>query len=89
MRERAELLGGELSVSPRITGGTTVQLLAPLMSKLGNGGVRVLLVDDHAAIREAMALAFAEDYGFVVAGQAGSLAEARPALRDVDVLIVD
>jgi DNA-binding NarL/FixJ family response regulator len=89
MRERAELLGGELSVSPRVTGGTTVQLLAPLMSKLGTGGVRVLLVDDHAAIREAMALAFAENDGFVVAGQAGSLAEARPALHDVDVLIVD
>ena len=59
------------------------------MSNLGTGGVRVLLVDEHAAIREAMALAFAEDDGFVVAGQAGSPAEARPALRDVDVLIVD
>jgi two-component system nitrate/nitrite response regulator NarL len=89
MRERSELLGGELSVSSRITGGTTVRLLAPLMSGLGAGRVRVLLVDDHAAIREAMALAFAEDDGFVVAGQAGSLAEARPAMHDVDVLIVD
>jgi DNA-binding NarL/FixJ family response regulator len=89
MRERAELLGGELSVSPRISGGTTVQMLAPLMSTPGTGGVRVLLVDRHAAIREAMALAFAEDDGFVVAAQAGSLAEARPALNDVDVLIVD
>jgi DNA-binding NarL/FixJ family response regulator len=89
MRERAELLGGELSVSPRISGGTTVQMLAPLMRTPGTGGARVLLVDDHAAIREAMALAFAEDDGFVVAGQAGSLAEARPALHDVDVLIVD
>ena len=65
-----------------------MQLLAPLTSKVGTGGVRVLLVDDHAAIREAMALAFAEDDGFVVAGQAGSLAEARAALHDVDVLIV-
>jgi two-component system NarL family response regulator len=89
MRERAELLGGELSVSPRISGGTTVQMLAPLMSTPGTGGVRVLLVDRHAAIREAMALAFAEDDGFVVAAQAGSLAEARPALHDVDVMIVD
>ena len=31
----------------------------------------------------------AEDYGFVVAGQAGALGEARPALHDADVLIVD
>jgi DNA-binding NarL/FixJ family response regulator len=46
-------------------------------------------VDDHAAIREAMALAFAEDDGFDVVGQAGSLAEAKPMLAEVDVAIID
>jgi DNA-binding NarL/FixJ family response regulator len=49
----------------------------------------VLLVDDHAAIREAIALAFAQDDEFVVTGQAGSLAEARGMLDGVDVAILD
>jgi DNA-binding NarL/FixJ family response regulator len=49
----------------------------------------VLLVEDHAAIREALALAFSGDDGFAVAGQAGSLADARQQLEDVDVAIID
>jgi DNA-binding NarL/FixJ family response regulator len=90
MRERAALLGGALYVAPRTGGGTTVELRVPLFELRAAGErVRVLLVDDHAAIREAMALAFAEDDGFVVAGQAGTLAEARTMLDGVDVAIVD
>jgi two-component system, NarL family, response regulator DevR len=38
--------------------------------------VRVLLVDDHTAIREALASIF-EGEGFTLVGQAGSLAEAQ------------
>jgi GAF domain-containing protein len=51
--------------------------------------VRVILVDDHAAIREALALAFAEDGGFVMAGQAGALAEARMMLAGIDVALIN
>jgi DNA-binding NarL/FixJ family response regulator len=92
MRERAGLLGGALEVAPRTGGGTTVELRVPLFAaQAATERVRVLLVDDHAAIREAMALAFAfaEDDGFVVAGQAGTLAEARTMLDGIDVAIVD
>ena len=51
--------------------------------------VRVLLVEDHVAVREAFASAFARDPRFDVVGEAGSLAEARPLLDRVDVAIVD
>jgi DNA-binding NarL/FixJ family response regulator len=90
MRERAALLGGELDVPRRAGGGTVVELRAPLGGPHAIGDrTRVLLVDDHAAVRDAMALAFAEDRGFVVAGAAGSLAEARTMLDGIDVAIVD
>lgn len=51
--------------------------------------VRVLLVDDHAAVREAIALAFRQEPDFEVAGQAASLAEARQMLQEVDVAVID
>ncbi|MDZ4718264.1 MAG: response regulator transcription factor [Roseiflexaceae bacterium] len=51
--------------------------------------IRVLLVDDHTAIRQALAFLFAQDQHFNVVGQAGTLAEARILLTDVDVAIVD
>ena len=90
MRERAELLGGELAVTERPGGGTVVELRAPLFERpQAAGRARVLLVDDHAAIREAMAMAFADDGRFVVAAQAGTVAEARQALEGIDVAIID
>ncbi len=89
-RERAALLGGELTVSEAPGGGTIVELRAPLSGRPRSvGRPRVLLVDDHAATREAMAVAFADDGRFAVAAQAGSVAEARPSLEHVDVAIVD
>jgi DNA-binding NarL/FixJ family response regulator len=54
--------------------------------------VRILLVDDHASIREALASTF-EGEGFRVVGQAGSLAEARTVLEEmqlaIDVAVLD
>jgi PAS domain S-box-containing protein len=90
MRERAALLGGELGVTRGAGGGTVVELRAPLRGPPAIGDrTRVLLVDHHAAVRDAMALAFADAHGFVVAGAAGSLAEARTMLDGIDVAIVD
>jgi DNA-binding NarL/FixJ family response regulator len=91
MRERAELLHGRLDISSDSTAGTTVRLEVPLPT-LADGAVehvRVLLVEDHTAVREAIAAAFAREAGFDVVGQAASLAEAREMLQEVDVAVVD
>lgn len=56
-----------------------------------SGASTVLLVDDHDLIRQGLARAFERDAGFTVAGEAGSLAEARDlakALRP-DVVVTD
>ncbi len=54
---------------------------------------RILLVEDHASFRQALAFMFEREGEFVVAGQAGTLAEARAFLREVpdgvDVAVVD
>ena len=51
--------------------------------------IRLLLVDDHTAIRQALTFLFEQERDFIVIGQAGSLAEARTMFEDVDVAIVD
>jgi DNA-binding NarL/FixJ family response regulator len=50
---------------------------------------RVLLVEDHTSVREAIAATFELEPDFEVVGQAASLAEARGMLRDVDVALID
>ena len=90
MRERAAGLGSDLTVRSE-PGGTAVRVGMPLVAELALRGepVRVLLVDDHAAVREAIALAFRQEPDFEVAGQAASLAEARAMLQEVDVAVID
>ena len=54
--------------------------------------MRILLVEDHAAVREAVAASFEREAGFEVVGQAGSLGAARRLLAEgipVDVAVVD
>lgn len=55
------------------------------------GEVRILLVEDHASLREALALILEREDGFEVVGQASSIHEARAALRaaPVDVAVLD
>jgi PAS domain S-box-containing protein len=94
MRERARALGGNLKVGSEPGKGTTVRFEAPVDAAPGRDEaaseeLRILLVDDHASIRQALASAFEGEPGFVVAGQAGSLAEARGMLEGVDLAIVD
>ncbi len=50
---------------------------------------RILLVDDHSAVRQALASVFEREPEFEVVGQAGSLAEARQMLDGVDVAVID
>jgi PAS domain S-box-containing protein len=91
MRERAAGVGGDLSVRSEPGGGTAVRLRVTMPggdARTGQG-VRVLLVEDHAAVRESMAAAFERESGFQVVGQAASLEQARGMLRDVDVALID
>jgi DNA-binding NarL/FixJ family response regulator len=54
---------------------------------------RILLVEDHASFRQALAFMLERESEFEVVGQAGSVAEARAldrqSLEDVEVAIVD
>ena len=54
---------------------------------------RILLVEDHASFRQALAFMFEREEGFTVVGQAGSLAEARQFLNgstgSTDVAVCD
>ena len=94
MRERARALGGELKIQSEPAMGTKVIFGCALERerKRPEGDVRVLLVEDHAAVREAVAAAFEREAGFEVVGQAGSLGAARRLLAEgvpVDVAVVD
>ena len=55
----------------------------------GEALTRVLLVEDHASFRQAMAFIVEREQGLTVAGQAGSLAEARTQLSGADILVLD
>jgi len=50
---------------------------------------RVLLVEDHTSFRETLAYVLGGEPGFKVTAQAGSLAEARVAIREADIALVD
>jgi PAS domain S-box-containing protein len=91
MRERAALLQGRLDIVAEPTTGTTVRLEVPLRSDHERAAeqVRVLLVEDHTAVREAIAGMFEREPDLTVVGQAASLAEARELLHDVDVAVLD
>ena len=51
--------------------------------------IRVLLVDDHVSFRQPLAFMFELEPDLTVVGQAGSVAEARPMLKGVDIAVVD
>ena len=90
MRERALALGGDLEIRSEPGEGTTVRFeLALKKDREEQEEIRILLVEDHASLRQAVAALFDREPGFTVVGQAGSLAEARTMLDGVDVAIVD
>ena len=93
MRERAQALGGDLRIRSEPGQGTRVSF--ELALKRGREEpeerVRVLLVEDHATVREAIASSFEHEAGFEISGQAASLQEARDMLgtQPIDVAVVD
>ena len=90
MRERASAVGGELEIRSKPGEGTTVRFELALSEDWEEQGeIRILLVEDHTSLRQAVASLFDREPGFTIVGQAGSLAEARTMLDGVDVAIVD
>jgi DNA-binding NarL/FixJ family response regulator len=90
MRERAAVIGGELLIRSTLGRGTRVRLAIDLGGEAPAApAVRVLLVEDHAAVRQAIAAMFAREPDFAVVAQAATMAEARALLSDVDVAVVD
>jgi DNA-binding NarL/FixJ family response regulator len=51
--------------------------------------IRILLVDDHSALRTPLAFMINREPDMEVVGQAGTLAEARQLLHGVDVAVLD
>jgi two-component system nitrate/nitrite response regulator NarL len=49
----------------------------------------ILIVEDHALLRQSMAFMLEQELDFSIVRQAGSLAEARGRLKEVDIAIVD
>lgn len=90
IRERAALLGGRVNVTSAPGEGTVVRIGVPLPERAEAGErLRLLLVEDHAAVREAIACALEAEPDVGDVRQAGSLAEARAMTQDVDVAVID
>ncbi len=95
MRQRARALGGDLWVRSKPGQGTRVRLelsaenLGTDSDRAETEEVKILLVDDHASFRQGVAAALQAEPDLTVAGQAGSLAEARTMLDGFDVAVVD
>jgi len=90
MRERARLLGGVLKIVSKPGEGTRVRFELDLEGKQSQEEeVRILLVEDHASLRQAVASTLGREPSFSVVGQAGSLSEAREMFEGIDVAIVD
>ena len=91
MRERAALLGGDLDIHSSPETGTHVRLEVAVGADptAALRPVRILLVEDHAAVREALSAMFDHEPDLRVVGQAASLHEARQKLHDVDVAVLD
>jgi len=87
MKERARALGGDLQIESDPQTGTKVRFEIALKKERREDEpeeeVRVLLVEDHATLREAIASTFEREASVEVVGQAGSLGEARQILQEV------
>lgn len=60
-----------------------------MMDERPSKPVRVMLVEDHASFRQALAFVLDSEPDFVVVDQVGSLAEARDASGGFDLAVVD
>jgi PAS domain S-box-containing protein len=91
MIERARYLGGTMDISSDGNNGTTARLRIPLSSAKPASKKRVLVVDDHAIVRDALRRLIGETNDFSVEGEAD---DGRSALHmatemDWDIILLD
>jgi PAS domain S-box-containing protein len=91
MIERARYLGGTMDIFSEGNNGTTASLRIPLNSAKPARKKRVLVVDDHAIVRDALKRLIGETNDFSVEGEA---ADGRSALQmatemDWDIILLD
>ena len=92
MRERAEVSGGTLHVSSEPGRGTCVLVRFPAVMATNVSRIRVYLIDDHQAVRQAVAVMLeAADQGLEVVGQRDDAARGIAELLQLkpDVVIID
>jgi PAS domain S-box-containing protein len=89
MGERAALIGADLTITSEPDAGSRVRVRLALVDDDRPERIRVLLVEDHAAVREAIAAMLEREPDFEVTAQAASLADARDLLDNVDVAVLD
>lgn len=85
--------GSELTVSSQAGCGSTFGFDLPITKPADPAAdlseIRLVLVDDHASYREALALSLQAEPGLILTGQAGTVAEAKQLTDLADVLLVD
>jgi uncharacterized protein YjbI with pentapeptide repeats/DNA-binding NarL/FixJ family response regulator len=91
VKEGAALRDAELDIRHGSEDRTQVRLKLSLSEGRAGSGFKtlLLLVEDHVAVRQAIAAMFKGKADFEVVRQASSLAKARSMLDDVDIAIVD
>ena len=99
MRYRAGLIGGTLEIGPRRGGGTLVRCrlaLPPPRRKRSSQettimAAKILIVDDHPAVREGLAVRIAAQPDMEVCGEAADIPQALDLAKTTapDVVIVD
>ena len=89
MRERASLVGGDLTLDQHADGGTTVRLAVPVARH--DRPARMLLADDHALVRRGVRLILDQEPDLTVVAEAGDGAEAVELARstEVDLVVLD
>jgi signal transduction histidine kinase/CheY-like chemotaxis protein len=90
MRERAALLSADFDIHSTLGTGTRARIELRGAQHHGRPrAARILLVEDHAGVRDAIAGLFEPEPDLHVVAQAASLAEARAMLHDIDVAVLD
>ena len=91
MRERVGFLGGEIKISPIMGGGTKVFVSVPLSMVKEKSGIKIIIADDHAFVREGLKKVIDKAHDIEIIDEASDGKEALEKALDVkcDVLVLD